>query len=162
MRGISWPGALGSLRRSARVLRVQTRAAVLLSLQYRVEFAVDTAMAFAWTAAALAPLAILFRMRDGVAGWSWPEALVVVGFFTILKGLLVGVIQPALNNVVEHVRKGTLDFLLLKPVDAQLLLSTSKLDLPRVADLFSGSALVAYGVARVEAQRALGLIGSDQ
>lgn len=136
------------LRRYAILLRIQLRAAALLSLQYRVDFFLEVVMALFWTVTALAPLLVLFQMRSGVAGWSWPEALVVVGFFTMLKGVLSGAIQPSLTNVVEHIRKGTLDFLLLKPADAQFLLSTSKLELARIADVVAGVAIVAWALSR--------------
>ncbi len=126
---------------------IQFKAAALLSLQYRVDFVIQAVMALFWSATALVPLAVLFSMRSGVAGWKADEAMIVVGFFLALKGVLVGVIQPSLGNVVEHIRKGTLDFLLLKPADAQFLLSTSKLDLARVADVLSGFALVVYSLA---------------
>lgn len=127
---------------------IQLKAATLLSLQYRVDFLIQAVMAIFWSATALIPLLVLFSMRPGVAGWSAHEAMIVVGFFMALKGVLVGVIQPSLGNVVEHIRKGTLDFLLLKPADAQFLLSTSKLDLPRVADVVAGVALVVYSLSR--------------
>jgi ABC-2 type transport system permease protein len=128
------------------LLRIQVKAAVLLSLQYRLDFFLQAGMSLFWSATALVPLLVLFSVRDSVAGWRSEEALVVVGFFMALKGVLVGVIQPALGNVVEHIRKGTLDFLLLKPADAQFLLSTSKLDLARATDVISGLALSAWAV----------------
>ena len=127
---------------------IQVKAAALLSLQYRVDFLIQGVMALFWNATALVPLLVLFSMRSGVAGWSQYEAMLVVGFFMALKGVLVGVIQPSLGNVVEHIRKGTLDFLLLKPADAQFLLSTSKLDLPRVVDVAAGLSLVVFSLAR--------------
>jgi ABC-2 type transport system permease protein len=136
------------VRRYLRLLVIQLKAAALLSLQYRLDFAIQAVMALFWTASALVPLWVLFSMRTGVAGWSAHEALMVAGFFIALKGVLQGVIQPSLTNVVEHIRKGTLDFLLLKPVDAQFLLSTSKLDLPRVVDVIAGFALVAWSSAQ--------------
>jgi len=41
--------------------------------------------------------------------------------------------------VVEHIRKGTLDFLLLKPIDAQFLVSTSRFELWKATE--SGASL---------------------
>lgn len=143
------------MQRYARLFAIQLKAAALLSLQYRLDFALQVVMSLFWTASGLVPLWVLFSMRSGVAGWSAPEALVVTGFFISLKGVLQGVIQPSLTNVVEHIRKGTLDFLLLKPVDAQFLLSTSKLDLPRVVDVLAGLALVAWAAERADAQVSL-------
>jgi ABC-2 type transport system permease protein len=140
------------VQRYLKLCLVQLRAAVLLSLQYRVDFVIETLMALFWCATALVPLLVLFSTRDRVAGFSAYEALAVSGFFMALKGVMVGAIQPALGNVVEHIRKGTLDFLLLKPVDAQFMLSTSKLELPRVADVLAGLSLSVYCVHRAGAR----------
>jgi ABC-2 type transport system permease protein len=135
------------MRRYAQLLAIQLKAAALLSLQYRVDFVVQTVMALFWIATALLPLYVLFSMRSGVAGWSAYEALMVAGFFIALKGVLQGAIQPSLTSVVEHIRKGTLDFLLLKPVDAQFLLSTAKLDLAHAADVLAGLGVVGWALA---------------
>jgi len=137
------------VRRYLTLFSIQIKAAVLLSMQYRVDFLIQGVMALFWCGTALVPLLVLFSQRPGVAGWNAPEALIVVGFFMALKGFLVGVIQPSLSNVVEHIRKGTLDFLLLKPADAQFLLSTSKLDLPRIVDVLAGASLVVWALTRI-------------
>ncbi|MDB4971870.1 MAG: conserved rane protein multidrug efflux associated [Myxococcaceae bacterium] len=134
------------MRRYLTLFAIQLKAAALLSLQYRLEFFFQLTMSLFWTATALVPLWVLFSMRSGVAGWSAHEALLVSGFFIALKGVLQGAIQPSLTNVVEHIRKGTLDFLLLKPVDAQFLLSTSKLELSHVVDVLAGFGIVAWAL----------------
>jgi ABC-2 type transport system permease protein len=113
-------------------------------MQYRLEFFLDGLMSVFWTASALVPLLVLFDVRKTVAGWTWPEALLVVAGFTTLKGVLDGAIQPSLGNVVEHIRKGTLDFLLLKPVDAQFMVSTSRFEPWRGSDVWLGLGLFAW------------------
>ncbi len=131
------------------LLRIQLKASLLLALQYRLDFVMEVLMALFWSATALVPLYVLFSIRDGVSGWTADEMLVVVGFFTMLKGVLACVIQPSLSQAVEHVRKGTLDFLLLKPADAQFLLSTSKLELPHLADVLAGIAIIGWALERI-------------
>ena len=49
--------------------------------------------------------------------------------------MLEGAVSPSLTAVVEHVRKGTLDFVLLKPADAQFLVSTAKFEPWRIVDV---------------------------
>jgi ABC-2 type transport system permease protein len=137
------------VRRYLELLRVQLKASLLLTLQYRLDFFVQAVLALFWSATALVPLYVLFSIRSGVAGWSADEMLIVVGFFTLLKGALSAVIQPALTQAVEHIRKGTLDFLLLKPADAQFMISTSKFELAQLADVLAGAAIVAWAAARV-------------
>jgi ABC-2 type transport system permease protein len=90
-------------------------------MQYRWELFADAFFSLFWTGTALLPLWLVFDERPRIAGYTFPEALVVLGFFTVLQGVLEGAILPSLGTVVEHVRNGTLDFVLLKPADAQLL-----------------------------------------
>jgi ABC-2 type transport system permease protein len=131
------------------LLGIQLRASALLALQYRLDFVIDAFMSLFWTASALFPLIVLYGQRTTVAGWTWPEALLVVAWFTLLKGVLDGAVQPALSNVVEHIRKGTLDFLLIKPVDAQFMVSTSRFELYRGSDVFGGLAILAWALHRL-------------
>lgn len=137
------------MRRYAALLGVQLRAAILLQMQYRLDFFLEIVLSLFWIGAALAPLYVLFSMRDAVNGWNAYEMLVVVGFFSMHKGVLASVIQPSLNQAVEHIRKGTLDFLLLKPADAQFMLSTSKLELAHLTDMIAGVLMIAWALAHL-------------
>lgn len=133
------------MRRYFRLFAVQLRASALLAMQYRFDFLIDGALSLFWTGTALVPLFVIFGERRSVAGWSFGEALMVTGFFTLLQGVVEGAISPSLTNVVEHVRKGTLDFVLLKPADSQFLVSTSRFLPWRVTNLVSAVAIFFYG-----------------
>lgn len=124
--------------RYARLLGVQLRASATVAMQYRVEFLVQGGLALFWASWSLVPILVVFGKRAGVAGWSFEEALVVVGWFMVMKGLLEGAVNPSLASVVEHIRKGTLDFVLLKPADAQFLVSTQKFAPWRIIDVVAG------------------------
>lgn len=137
------------MRRYLRLLAVQLRASAAISMQYRVEFLVEGALAFFWTVWSIVPLLVVFSRRDGVAGWTFEEALVVMGWFTLVKGILEGAVNPSLTNVVEHIRKGTLDFVLLKPADAQFLVSTAKFEPWRIVDVLGGIVIFAIAFHRM-------------
>ena len=131
--------------RYLRLLGIQLRTSVTLAAQYRVEFLVSGVLSLFWTALSLVPVLVLFQGRRQVVGWSLPEMMVVMGWFALVKGVLEGAVNPSLTAVVEHIRKGTLDFVLLKPADAQFLVSTARFELWRVIDVLSG--LLIIGVA---------------
>ncbi len=135
--------------RALRVLRALLHASVALALQYRIEFAVEGALALLWMAVTLVPLLVVFGNRGAVAGWTFPEMLIVLGWFVALKGVLEGTLSPSLMQVVEHVRKGTLDFVLIKPADAQLLVSFAKIEPWRVVDLVGAGLIFAYAFRRI-------------
>jgi ABC-2 type transport system permease protein len=148
------------LSRYARLLRTQLRASMLLGLQYRADFFIDAAVSVLWTGAALLPLVIVFQVRSSIAGWSFGEALMVTGWFTFLEGVLDGAINPSVTDVVEHVRKGTLDFVLLKPADAQFLVSTMRLQPWRTTNLFTSGLIFAWGFHLLGHGPAPGAVGA--
>jgi ABC-2 type transport system permease protein len=125
-------------------LAVQLRASALLSLQYRYDFLVDGLIEAFWAVTALVPLFVVFQTRTEVAGWTFPEALVVAGWFTLLQGILEGAINPSLTAVVEQIRQGTLDFVLLKPADAQFLVSTARFQPWRGMNVLTGVVIFVY------------------
>jgi ABC-2 type transport system permease protein len=135
--------------RYLRLLWVQGRASVMTSMQYRVDFLVEGLMAFYWLGWNLIPLLILFDQRDTVAGWDFSSALVVIAWFTLLRGLLEGAINPSLEDVVDRIRTGSFDYVLLKPVDAQFLVSTARFAPWKLIDMAGGVALVIIAFARL-------------
>jgi ABC-2 type transport system permease protein len=132
-----------------RLFRVQVRSSVLLGLQYRADFALDGLVSLFWTLTALVPLFTVFHLRESVAGWTFEEALLVTGWFTLLEAILEGAINPSLTAVVEHIRKGTLDFVLLKPADAQFLVSTARFEPWRSTNLITALVLWTYAFVRM-------------
>lgn len=133
------------MARYLRLLAIQLRTSLSLALQYRADFLIDGAISVFWTLTALVPILVVYDNRTTVAGWSFGEALLVIGWFTALQGVLEGAINPSLNTVVEQIRQGTLDFTLLKPADAQFLVSTARFLPWRMTNL--ASALVIFIVA---------------
>ena len=148
------------MNRYLRLLGMQLRISAALAMQYRVEFVAGGIHSGFWTALSLVPLLVLFRARPTVAGWTFEETLVVMGWFAVVKGILEGAVNPSLTAVVEHIRKGTLDFVLLKPADAQFLVSTARFELWRIVDVAGGVALLVYAfhrLGRTPSASALGL-----
>ncbi len=136
--------------RYLRILAVQLRLSALLSLQYRADFVSDGVTSLFWLFFNLAPLLAAFHYRQAIAGWTLPQALLVLGFFTLLKGILDGAINPALAAIVDQIRKGTLDYALLKPIDSQFLLSTARFEPWKTTDVLGGLALIVVALIRQE------------
>ena len=131
--------------RYGRLLWIQLRTSIATSLQYRFDFVVEGVMGVVFALLALVPLWVFRANVRSLEGWSFPEMVVLVGWFTLLKGVLDGAVQPALVEVVAKIREGTLDFVLLKPADAQFLISTSKFEVWKILDVMTGIGVCSYG-----------------
>lgn len=135
--------------RYGRLIWVQARASIATSMQYRADFLIEGFMSLYWLAWNLIPLLILYDQRDTVAGWDFPAALVVIAWFTVLRGVLEGAINPSLIDVVDRIRTGGFDYVLLKPADAQFLVSTSRFEPWRLVDIAGGFAIAVYAFAKM-------------
>lgn len=135
--------------RYARLFLLQVRLSLVLAMQYRWEFLVESALSLVWTAVSLVPLYVAFHARPPVSGWTFERALVVVGHFTLLKAMLEGAVNPSLVSVVQRIRQGTLDFLLLKPADAQFLVSTAKFEPYHAVDALAALAIFAFAFRKL-------------
>ena len=136
-------------RATLAAVAAEWRVAWMTALQYRSNFVVEAVMTLFWLGWTVLPLVFVFGQRSSIAGWTYDEALLVTGFFVTLQGVLEGLVDPNLRAVVEHVRQGTLDFVLLKPHDAQLLVSVSRTVPAKIFHVIGGLALVVYSIGRL-------------
>ncbi len=134
------------LSRYPRILGICWRAAVSTELQYRANFVTGIVVSLFWMVWAAVGVLVYFQFAGQIAGWNYPELLAVIGLFFALNGLRQAVLQPNLERMTDYVQRGTLDFLLTKPVDAQLLVSLRQLNVGNLPDPLLGLALSAGGV----------------
>jgi ABC-2 type transport system permease protein len=107
-------------------------------------------MALFWLAWNLIPLLILYDQIEVIGGtWDFSSALVVIGWFTVLRAVLEGAINPSLVDVVDRIRTGEFDYVLLKPADTQFLVSTARFAPWKVVDVVGGIGLVVFAFARL-------------
>jgi ABC-2 type transport system permease protein len=125
------------------------RVSLATAMQYRSDFVFEGLTGLLRTAATVAALLLVYVHREQVAGWTLHEALVVMALFLVMSSVVQAVFEPNLGALVDGIRTGTLDLLLMKPADAQLLVSASRIAPARLWDALAGLALGAWAVARL-------------
>ena len=95
---------------------------------------------------------IMFGHTTTMNGWTLPQMIVLLGVYYVIQGGVSLLFSPSFERLMEHVRVGTLDFHLLKPVNTQFLVSTRHLKVIRGADLLLGLAVVIVGLVQVGEQ----------
>lgn len=131
------------------VLKLFWGAALAAELEYRANFVLATLSSLGNLVGSLFGLFLFYRTGYTFEGWSWEEALVVLGLFTVLQGFSSTFLVPNLNRIVSHVQQGTLDFVLLKPISSQFWLSTRTLSPWGLPDLVFGGMLIGYAGTRL-------------
>ena len=126
------------------VLKLFWATAIAAELEYRLNFAIAAFTSTANLIGSLFSLFLFYRGGYNFQGWTWQEALIVLGFFTLLQGFSATFLAPNLNKIVEQIEKGTLDFVLLKPISSQFWLSTRIISPWGLPDIFYGVILIGY------------------
>jgi ABC-2 type transport system permease protein len=132
-----------------RLLWVYFRVSVLGELAYRVNFFVQLFQSLLSLGISLAGLAVIFSYTSTLGGWRPDEVLALVGVYFLVGGMIGLVIQPAMEQLIESVRNGKLDFALTKPEDAQLIISIQHVEIWKLIDIVMGFAVLAAALVRL-------------
>lgn len=131
--------------RYLRLVGIFWSAASAARMEYRAAFAVALLASLFETAGKLFGVYLFYANGFDLGGWRWQEALLVLGFAQLLDAFFVLIFQPNLRRISEMVQEGTLDFVLLKPVDSQFWVSVQKLDPIGLPYLLLGLGVLVYG-----------------
>ena len=135
--------------RYLRVFLLFLRLSLAAEMEYRLNFLLGLLSSALTLLGALFGLFLLYQGGYRPGGWSWEEALLVLAAFTLLQGLGSTLLAPNLNKIVEHVQQGTLDFVLLKPLDPQFWLSFRVFSPWGLGDFLLGMGLLVYTGVRL-------------
>ncbi|GGL99679.1 ABC transporter permease [Deinococcus aerophilus] len=133
--------------RYLRLIRIFTGATISAQLEYRANFLGAVLGSLGQVGVALLTIGVLFAQTETVGGWTFREALLVTGFFMLTEGFISVFVQPNMSRIAEAIRTGSMDFTLLKPVDAQFNVSTRYLNVLRFPDLLIGLGLIGYAAS---------------
>ena len=132
------------------------RMSLLNELQYRTNFVVQIFQTALELLVALGGLTIVYSHTDDLNGWTAPELLTILGVYFLIGGFVNVFIQPSMVRLMDDVHRGTLDFTLLKPIEAQVIVSVREVQLWKLVNIIVGVVLLTIGLAQFGAR--VGLI----
>lgn len=127
-----------------RLLGLFWSSSIAVELEYRLNFVLASLGSLGSLSGSIFGVFLFYRGGYTFAGWSWEEALIVLGVFTLLQGVSSSLFIPNLNRIVQQVQQGTLDFVLLKPISSQFWLSTRSLSPWGIPDVIFAILLIGY------------------
>jgi ABC-2 type transport system permease protein len=138
------------MRKYLRLLSIFYKNTLISELEYRLNFWANLGLSLFWLIWAALSVRVYFFQTDEVAGWTYPELLIVMGLFFTMNGFRQLILTPNLSRISEYVRMGTLDYVLTKPVDSQFLVSLRNIGVYNWGDPLMGFGLAAFGLWRLQ------------
>jgi ABC-2 type transport system permease protein len=114
----------GRVRRYLRLWRIFFTHSLIQDLEYRVNWWMNAFNTLLFLGSSALVLWVVFTQADAIGGWTFDQALTLLGVYLLIEGVTVVFLVPNLNRVPQYVRKGELDYLLLKPIAARFIVST--------------------------------------
>ena len=115
-------------------------------LEYKTNILIDLITAILSLIGSIFLLSIFFQNNASIGNWEFEEALIIQGIYTILNGITNTWFNPNLSEIVKHIREGTLDFVLLKPIDSQFFISLKKINPSGFLEIMLGFSLLLFCV----------------
>jgi ABC-2 type transport system permease protein len=137
------------VKRYVRLVRLFWSTSLAAEMEYRANFVMASLSSAGTLVGSLFALSLFYRPGTSLGGWSFLEALLVTGMFTALQGFSRMLLTPNLNRIVEHVRTGTLDFVLVKPIDSQFWLSLRRVSPWGAPDALFGLGILGYAALKL-------------
>ncbi len=132
------------MKRYLRTLLLFWNTSLAAEMEYRSNFLIASLSSLVNLVGSIFGLFLFYRVGHRLGGWTWEEALLVMGMFTLLDGFAAAFLQPNLGRLVQNVRDGTLDFVLLKPMDSQFWISTRNFSPWGLPNIIYGFVVIGY------------------
>jgi len=100
-----------------------------------------------WVCFYLLIILVIFSRTDNIAGWSNKTIYVLMGSVFLMSSIF-GAFCMSLMEVPEQVRKGTLDFVITKPVDTQFWVSFRRFNFDKIGSMAVALIMLIYGVVQ--------------
>ncbi len=135
------------LARSAAVVLAHWRVGAQYEVQYRLNFVLQLVQSGVRLVTGLVAIRIVFSYTSSLSGWDEPELLAVLGVHILLGGLMATFVLPNMYRFRYEVHQGELDYALVRPVDAQLFVSTRQISFWNVVDIATGAVVLGWAVS---------------
>jgi ABC-2 type transport system permease protein len=133
------------VRRLAQIYGVFFRSSFVRELEFRANFFAKVAENVVWTFFFAILVAVIYGNTNEIVGWNRGEAFVLASTVFLLMAL-TDAFFSSLREIPEHVRRGTLDFIMTRPIDSQFWVSLRRFNFNQVGATLAGLVMLGYGV----------------
>jgi ABC-2 type transport system permease protein len=115
-------------------------------LAFRANLVFQLLLAVTAAGATLFTLDVVYTRTQTLGGWRAGEAIVLIGTFTIVSGLLATFVEPNVTWFNQRIESGQIDEVLLRPVSSLFLASLGRHAPAGLVQVLAGLAVVAWGM----------------
>lgn len=118
-----------------RVWLTFVRNSLIREMTFRGNFIAEVLTILFWFIAQIVLFDVIYQQASSIKDWSKYEYFAFMATGMLINAIVEGLFMPNCANFGELIRTGNLDFALLKPIDAQFLISTQYVSWSQVIEI---------------------------
>ena len=122
------------------------RNGLIRDMMFRGNFLIECVTSAAWITINLCFYVLIFQYTRDIAGWEKHQYFVFLATGMFVNGLMQAFIMPGIEEFSELIRRGNLDFVLMKPIDTQFIVSLHRVKWSSLTTVILGGGLLVYGL----------------
>ncbi|MBK9989182.1 MAG: ABC-2 family transporter protein [Verrucomicrobia bacterium] len=126
------------------------RYSVMRTMMFRFDTLMWALVELFWMSVNILTIEVIYSHTDSIAGWNEYEMLLLVGTAMIMQRLFMGFFWSNLFELGRNVRTGHFDFFLAQPGNPLFMVSTRKLDIDGLANVFVAASVVVFAAHKLD------------
>jgi ABC-2 type transport system permease protein len=135
-----------------RVLATFARNSLVRDMTFRGNFLIEAVTSLGWALMNLAFYVLIFHYTDTIGkgtGWGEYEFFLFFATSMVINSVVQTFFMTNADELSDLIRLGSLDFVLLKPMDTQFLVSLRRIDWSSLVNLGLGAGLGIYALVKL-------------
>ena len=143
---------MGQIAAYSRVFLTFARNSLVRDMTFRGNFIIDSISSLAWVIPNVILYLQVFRFTNSIGkdtGWEQYQFYVFFATGLVMNSVVQTFFMTNVDELTDLIRTGGLDFILLKPIDTQFLVSLRRIDWSSLPNLVAGLAILVYSLAHL-------------
>ena len=137
---------MAAIRQYRRVFATFFRNSLMRELGFRSNFFITLITRGFWFTVQFVMFDLIYRNVNQIKGWSREEYFGFMATGMLVNAIVEAFFMPNCARFSELIRTGDLDFVLLKPIDTQFLVSLEKMELAMFSQIVFALGLLGYSL----------------
>lgn len=128
------------------------KCSLMSELEYRFNFFFGGIFELCWMTMYILLFNVIFLNTNVISGWTKNEVIMLVVLTSLVDAILTLLFNDGFGEIPNHVNQGTLDFVLLKPINKQFYLSFRRFRICQVFNMVIMISILIYLINNLNIQ----------
>ncbi len=133
-----------------RIYKVFFTSSLQRELEFRANFIAKTFQNCIWIVFFIVIVLVIYSRAKSIAGWNRGDAFALAATVFLMESIS-RTFCNSLIEIPEQVRRGTLDFVVTKPIDSQFWVGFRRFNFDLIGSIIAGIAMLVYGCVTSQA-----------